>query len=262
METEEKWNSDEINDFMKILDEISLEVSRLCNKWSVIRNARVLTISGKDARFDYVMRNLQNPNHIITVKAFDKSIDCIDTLLKFIIDSLDAVAWRYLIITKDPMNKNTLELCEDQGAIIYSMSELTKILKIVKMKNSLNTAEFQGLQSNLFRSSVSETSISSEINHALANIIKTGRKRRDRSEIIENIFYWLSQYDGMLITSLVYKTNLNHKILSPILEEMCRKNLIECNKGNDGRNYYKITEMGLKCLDGIQGPSSLSFHFP
>ncbi|MHB8359927.1 MAG: winged helix-turn-helix domain-containing protein [Thermoplasmataceae archaeon] len=254
METEKNWNTDHADSFIQALEEIRWEVSKLLANWSISRNARVFTISGKQAKFDYVMQNLRYPSHIVTVKALDESDYSVDPLLDFIMDSLDAVAWRYLIITHENMERDKLEFCENHGAIVYSLSQLMKIIQIRKMKNSAFTGKFESFPQSVIPDSLSGTLGSSEIKNTLANIMKAGRKRRDRSEIIDDILYWSNQYDGILITRLVYKTNLNHKILHPILEEMCRKNVIQCNNGDDGRKYYRITESGLKYLNGRSGP--------
>ena len=250
METEKKLNAGGTGDFIRNLDELILEFSKLFNNWSITRNARVVTISGNEAKFDYVMQDLNNTSRIITVKVLYERVYGIDLLLGFIMNSIDAVAWRYLIITPEEMDREKLELCEDHGAIVYTMSQLIKIWRIGKLKTSLSGGKLRSLPSNLIPDNPPGTSVSSNIKNTLANIMKTGRKRRDRSEIIEDILYWSNQYDGILITRLVYKTNLNHKLLRPIVEELCSKNILKCNEGDDGRKYYRLTELGLKYLYG------------
>jgi len=108
---------------------------------------------------------------------------------------------------------------------------------------------FRSFKSGVIDETRNDDLVQPDVKNILANIMKMGRKRRDRSEIIEDILYWSGQYDGILITRLVYKTNLNHKILRPILEEMCRKNILYCSIGEDGRKYYRIKTRGLNYLN-------------
>ena len=253
METEKNWNYADKISFTRTLEEIRLQISRLFTSWSISRNARVYTISGKEAVFDYVMQDMTYPSHIITVKVIDGDCESMDPFIDFIMDSMDAIAWRYLIIVPDEMDRNMLEFCEGHGAIVYSIKQLVKISEMGKTRTSLNSGKCRVFPPSVMNDTLHAESITPEVKNTLANIMKAGRKRRDRSEIIEDILYWAGQYDGIILTRLVYKTNLNHKILRPILEEMCREAILRCSTGEDGRKYYRITSRGTSYLKGKSG---------
>lgn len=249
METEKSWNYGDKSSFTQTLEEIRLQISRLFTNWSISRNARVFTISGKQAAFDYVMQDLTYPSHIITVKVIEEDCGSMDPFIDFIMDSMDAIAWRYLIIVPDEMDRNIMEFCESHGAIVYSIKQLAKISEMGKIRTSINNGKCRVFPPSLINENAHTDNITPEVKNTLANIMKTGKKRRERSEIIEDILYWSGQYDGILLTRLVYKTNLNHKILRPILEEMCRKAILDCSIGEDGRKYYRISSRGTNYLN-------------
>ena len=253
MENEKSWNYGGASSFNEILEEMELQISRLFTNWSIRKNARVFTISGKEAVFDYVMQDLTFPSHIITIKVMEGACNSMDPFIDFILDSMDAIAWRYLIIVPDEIDKNVVEFCEGYGAIVYSVKQLVKISEMGKIRASIKNGNCRAFPPSVIDEAPNDDLVQPDVKNTLANIMKMGRKRRDRSEIIEDILYWSGQYDGILLTRLVYKTNLNHKILRPILEEMCRKNILHCSFGEDGRKYYRITKRGLNYLNRKSG---------
>lgn len=80
---------------------------------------------------------------------------------------------------------------------------------------------------------------------------------RTRIDILANVLHIASE--GARKTRLMYDGNLNNSRLQSCLNELLRRDLIQANKGEDGRVLYTTTSKGIEFLTTYKELKQLMF---
>jgi predicted transcriptional regulator len=74
-------------------------------------------------------------------------------------------------------------------------------------------------------------------------------QKRSKDEIVAKILS-ICQGDGLIKTQVVYQANLNFRTITPPLDLLLRKGLLEVTQGD--RPIYKTTPKGAQALETLQ----------
>lgn len=73
-------------------------------------------------------------------------------------------------------------------------------------------------------------------------------KKRTKLEVIRDLLLVLKSKKDILITPLIYKSNLSNNSIKPYIKDLIKKGLITKNKEGD-KKVFNITKKGLEFLE-------------
>jgi predicted transcriptional regulator len=74
-------------------------------------------------------------------------------------------------------------------------------------------------------------------------------KKRERTEIINDILRVIREKRSIKPTHILYKSNHSHKMLSEYLSELIMKELVAEKMDKEGKKTYELTDKGHKYLN-------------
>ena len=72
--------------------------------------------------------------------------------------------------------------------------------------------------------------------------------RRSKLEIYYQVLRTLADNDELKLTDLMFRANVNNRVLSEYLDFMLRQNLVEAKKVGKKRVKYVITQKGIQLI--------------
>jgi len=85
-------------------------------------------------------------------------------------------------------------------------------------------------------------------------------QRRSKIQIVYDLLIAAKQKGRIKPTHLLYKGNLSHLRLKEYIEDLIQKKLL-AKVSDNGKNYYKITEQGIKFISDIEKMKEITEAF-
>lgn len=200
------------------------------SEWALDIGSVIEDKEGGINSFDYVIRDRNSGRFFVAMRLKSADTERLEEISLLSIQSKNVSASKCYVISKKDFTKKEKSLAE-----ILLIERVKSIYYDGKEMIVIEDADFK--KGYEYSKAKKKESIK--------------KHRRDKSKIMIDILSLTRQEEGVGITKIIYKCNLNYKAAMLFLDEMKQKNLIELSENESKQKRYTITGEGSRTLSEL-----------